>query len=340
MAAKDDPEKLLQLITKAKSILVTTHEHIDHDAVCSCLILYKILTVYLKKENVDVIVQQDHWPQFVKMNLPGLPVIQNRALGTYIDTKAYDLVCLVDAQDMARCLATTEPDASQSQHTIIFDHHPLGNMLVAKMLFNGILTSAAEQLYLVFRSVIPKIKSDKSIAYLVEIGMLADTNRFLYQDVVTANTFNLFAELFRTNPISIEKVSEQLLKYTRQSVSVLTHIFNNLILKNTYGYSIVTRDFYDDGHYTQEDLQSAKTEFLQVYLRSVDGINWGFLVKPRIEKYRWDINFRSKAKTVDVGKIAFKLGGGGHYGASSAVVTAQTPEAVIRMVFNAMGRKR
>ena len=320
-------------LEKASSILLVTHKNCDHDAICSILLLNYLIMNYFKKK-VTAIVQERSWPRFASIQPPGLKNITCINPETPVDTKPYDLIIMADCSFLERAILTEENMTAIENRLIIIDHH---DVAPSHGFLQGVImncSSAAELIYRLFNELVPDIHTDIVVAELTQIGIIADTNRFMYAESISRQTFEIMGELFETNPINIELLYYDISKTTRNSIYIFDHIVQNLQFKDDMAYSFVDPEFLSRHNYAETDFDSAKTTFLQIYLRAIEGVNWGFLLYKSRAKDNWKVSFRSIAGTVPVVNFAQALGGGGHTNAGSGTVEAETLEDAIHQVLD------
>jgi phosphoesterase RecJ-like protein len=82
-------------------------------------------------------------------------------------------------------------------------------------------------------------------------------------------------------------------------------------------YTYINRN--DLENWSNSEINEAFMFFKNNIIRFIQGVHWGFMIKPsREEPNNWWLSFRSTKGYQEVDKIAEKLGGGGHMYASGA----------------------
>ena len=119
---KRDREKFFEHISEAKNILIITHREMDHDAVTSALLTRYILHTHYHKD-ASIIIQDKAAPTFSKLDLPDIEIILNVGIETPVDTTPFDLILMVDARDLGRCITPSEKAEIVLKKTISIDHH-------------------------------------------------------------------------------------------------------------------------------------------------------------------------------------------------------------------------
>ena len=90
------------------------------------------------------------------------------------------------------------------------------------------------------------LKENKSCAEKLYIGLVGDTNRFLYY-YTTAKTFELVAYLFRETEIDFTKLYESMYLKSLHDLKFQSYVINNLTLtENGLGYLKIDQDILDE----------------------------------------------------------------------------------------------
>ena len=325
-------------IAGSNSILILTHTRVDHDAVCSLLLLKHILEHYFDKDDVNAIVQEDTWPQYESLKLPEIDSIRNLSAGESVDPNPFDLVFILDVPYVKRCPGVKSEIKNQSERLIIIDHHETAPEKERLLLINKKLSSTTEQIFSTFREIIPNIIEDETVVQLTQIGMLSDTNRFMHGDVLSADTFRTFGDLYEKYPLNIEHFTYNMTKYPRNCMKILCHVLENIEYSGDMAYSFIDPSFVQNNVCSFIDVHLVKGLFTKTLLRSLDGVNWGFLVYKTDDTDSWDVSFRAIEGTELVLSHAQKLGGGGHEYAAGADVEAKNTKSAVEKVLKAINR--
>jgi bifunctional oligoribonuclease and PAP phosphatase NrnA len=329
-------DNLMAFVQKASSICILTHDEVDPDAVCSQLLMSHILHTYSKKKSISLFVQENDWPQFHRLKLPGIEKVTNVPGPETLPLGEYDLVILLDCNGLSRTI-NVDTTEDLSNKLVIIDHHPMEAEDDYLLHINEQLSSTVELLYMLFLHSYPKIREDKIVSKLAQIGILADTGRFLHGNI-SPETFHTFGDMYRTNPLNLEEIAADIRTYSRVSFSLFNTIVENLVFDVPMAYSFIPRNSTVSGKITFLDIDSAKSIFINSFLRSIEGVDWGFLVYYIPDNDNWKVSFRARTGTVPVVDIAKALGGGGHTYAAGADIDADTPEEAVAVVLRTIAQ--
>lgn len=318
-------------LRQATNILCITHQRLDHDAITSVLLVRHILDTYYQK-NASVIIQDTLSSLLLDTPLPTVASATTVDPESIIDTRKYDCIVMVDTPSIARCIRSNETVEELYARTIVFDHHTTTPPHKTLFTINQQRSSAAEEVFATFFELIPNLTNDTTASTLTQIGILADTNRFMYSGSLSRETFQLFGMLYESSPINIEKVYYSTIQSTRHSLSVLKHIIDNMVLYDSFFYTYIDPTFLEKNTLTAEDEEAARTMFLVVHARSIPGINWGCLIRKLDGNNEWNVSFRAIHGTKNVLALARKLGGGGHTYAAGATFSANNLDDAIQQV--------
>jgi len=303
-------KQLKKKIEKAKNILVVSHRGPDMDAFCSMLLTKEFLNIYFPSKKV--IIKAKQLPSF---NIPGMHDI---TVVKTLDEGDEDLIIIVDAGEIR--LACDERDSldKTSKDIVIIDHHQtvIDN---GYLIINDNRSSAAEQVIFTFKEILgKKFKLTEEIAQLGQYGINADTGRFLYE-TTTPDTLRLYADLYEFSPIDLEEVTYKVNKFPQGSIDIMSELLKRIHIENDMAYTYI--DNSDLEKWNKSDANEAFTFIKNNIIRYIQGVHWGFMIKPsREEKNTWWLSFRGTKGYQRVDKIAEELNGGGHMYASGAKI--------------------
>jgi phosphoesterase RecJ-like protein len=332
-------KELKKLIEESEKVLITTHAIPDTDAKVSTAIVYHTLKNYFKKKDLDLLWQgKDKYPD-IELNLGESEEVSVRTRrDDQVDLSNYDLIILTDVDELRRALENTTGERKNYSIVVIDHHQPsVAGESEADLFINNQLSSASEQLYHTFKEIFgDEWAGDEYIARLIQYAIVDDTGRFMY-DSVKPSTYEVMAELIRVVKVDLEEFSHNMNRMTFNSYKVLQQALENFRVVDNYGYSWITKDFIIENNLTSEDYQAGAVMFLNDYMRRLEGIDWGFIVKESFAGTgEWGVSFRSIRGAKEVNKIAEKLGGGGHHWAASARLKAEDKDDAIQQVLSAV----
>ncbi len=322
-------EKLLKKeIKKAERVLLLSHKGPDVDAFCSMLLLYKILKdIYPQK---DVVLKARQYPN-VK-----LPLMRNIKIvdeGEALEPEGEDLVIVTDSSEWRMCLEDRDTIQNSTAPTFFIDHHrtdPETTKNGNSHYINEMRSSATEQVYVSLKRMFgKKFKLDKDIASLVQYGIVADTGRFLF-DLTTPDTFRIFAEVVEIHRVDLEEYEYKSSKFPREATEVVIEYLKTLTIEGDMAYMYISRDIIEKNNFKKHEVNEAYVFLKDKYLRFIQGVHWGFIVKPMFSNdEKWSVSFRSTKGYQDVEEIAKKLGGGGHEFSAAIKLKADSSDEVV-----------
>jgi len=303
-------KQLKRYIENANNILVVSHRGPDMDAFCSMLLVKEFLNIFFPSKKIVVKARQ--LPSF---NIPRMHDIERVET---IDEGEEDLIIIVDIPDLEFVCNPNETLFSTKKDIVVIDHHQKISKDY-KLVINEHRSSASEQVIETFKQILGKeFKLTKEIAALGQYGINADTGRFLYH-TTTPNTLRLFADLYEFYPIDLEEITYKIGKVPQESAKIVAHLLENINIIKDMAYTYISLEDVNQNHWKKSDIGKAVTFVKDNYLRFIQGVHWGFTLKPDIKKENiWWVSFRSTNGYQDVNEITKSLGGGGHIYASGA----------------------
>lgn len=331
-------EKLHKSLQKARKVLVTTHRGIDHDALFSMLLIDHIICTYYPNIRTKLLIRQKRWPSFKRFDLPGKSKIENLKTDSKVQTDDYDLVFVVDCTELRRTIDLVTEELPNK--LVIIDHHPNSPEITALININEARSSGTEQLYATFSDILGnKIETDSYVAELTQYGIIVDTDRFLF--LTNYKTFEIFSKCNKIHPIKMDQLYYKFRKNTKKSKLALNKILSNVQYKKDMAYSYVSPQFVARNKLSEDDVRSASGEFVMFYMRTIEGVNWGFIVRKSISTPKqWSVSFRAVEDTEDVRKYAEALDGGGHKYAAGAAFVAKNTQDAVKKVLNVIKKTR
>lgn len=316
---------LKKLIGKNNNILILTHKGPDFDGFCAGLILKKYLnTIYPKK---TVSFKTRHYPTQKISFMHEIEIAQTINVGDE------ELIILVDTGTWDMC--TTKDDTiqlTQSKMAIV-DHHDTKTMQ-ADVVVNENMSSATEQVLKYCKEVSgKKFKITEGIAFLGQVGIVFDTGRFLY-DNTKPETYELMAQLRRIYPVDLENFEYKSTKFPMETLLPLKIYIQNIHIQGDMAYTYITNEDIESNGISKMGLNNAQEFVRDKIIRYIQGVHWGFVVKPYLKKENiWLALFRSTKGYQGVAEIAEALGGGGHqYAAASKIQATNGDDATQKVL--------
>jgi len=323
----DKKHKLLKkYIKKANNILIISHLGPDPDAFCSMLLLKEAIKQIYTKKVVKIKAKQ--MPNFNIPTMKDIEVVERLEEGNE------DLIIITDMTGMKNCTEGDDPLRNTKKRIIVIDHHS-SNDDVVDLTINEKRSSAAEQVYISMREIFGKnLIITKEMSAITQYGIIADTNRFLYS-LTTPETLRIYADLREINPIDIEVFTYNSEKFPPESLHYLETFLKNITTVEDMAYTFIDKQ---PGGEKIASIRRASGFIINNIIRQIQGVHWGFTVKPSNKKDHWDISFRSTTGYQNVRKIAEMLGGGGHDLASGGRIDAPTVEKAVEKVLEIINK--
>jgi phosphoesterase RecJ-like protein len=320
---------LNNLIQSSQSILLLTHRGPDVDAFCSMILLYKILKSYYPEKNVQMQAKQQ-----ASLNLPGMQEIK---IVEKISDQRFDLVLVTDALDYRMCLEEGEDDLDYTNIPFAFiDHHDT-RIDNGALVINNNASSATEEVYSTFKEILgEKLVLDTDLAKLIQYGIVADTGRFLFENT-TPDTMRVFADAKAVFPVDLEEYEYKTKKFPIDITPAISEYLKSLTVEGDMAYVQIKREAIGRLGLTKQGLNEAQTFMRDSFVRYIQGVHWGFVIKPDYEDAdSWFVSFRSTKGYQEVNKIAEELGGGGHQYAAGALMKGSSDEEILNRVLEAI----
>lgn len=297
-------KQILEEIKKANRILLNCHASPDADTVSSSLAMYQVLTQMGKKVRV---VCPDSLPSELKF-LPNSSVFEKTDFSSF-DYSDIDLFIVMDTSTWDR--VTGDKEVSLPDIKIIkIDHHSSGENFGIIELVHPKSSATCELLYEIFQDWEIKVQNDLATCLLA--GILADTGSFQFE--VEPKTLRIGADLMESGA-DREAIRINLFRSMDfENAKYLGKLFNSLHLEQEYKFMWTALSSDDVGQYGF----LIETYLLDVFLQSTAKTDFGMRIIEK-EKGKVSVSFRSRTG-FDTGKIASKLGGGGHIYASGATL--------------------
>lgn len=286
-------KKIYKEIKKNDTIVIARHVGADPDALGSSIGLKEIIFHNFPNKKVYVV---------------GCPASRFRYLGILdrFDDSMYDnaLLIVTDTPDKRRVDGV---DVTRFKSVIKIDHHPFIES------FGGIewiddSASSASQMIMEF-SFAMKLTIPVSAAEKLYIGLVADTNRFLFK-YTTPKTFMLVSKLIETTSLDFTPLYDNLYLRPIKELKFQSFITNSLkITENGFGYAYITDEMLNEYGVDAATAGNMVNNFN--YIDEV--VAWAIFSEDR-NNSNVRISIRSRGPIIN--EAAAKFGGGGHIYAS------------------------
>lgn len=299
--------KIYRKIKKYNTIVIARHVGADPDALASQIALRDSIKKTFPKKNVYAI---------------GYPASKFKYLGNLdkFQESMYEnsLLIVTDTPDKKR-IDGVDPD--RFDYSIKIDHHPFIEKTCKLELIDDTASSASQLVIeLIFKS---GLKLDKDIAGKLYIGLVADTNRFLFS-YTTDKTFSLVSKLVNKTNLNFGPLYDNLymrpLKEARFQGYITEHM---TITEHGLGYILL-----DEKTLTDFDVDAATAGNMVNNFNYIDEIvAW---VVFSYDKSNDTIRGSIRSRGPIINEVASHFNGGGHIFASG--VRLKTNEEVDALV--------
>ncbi len=323
-------KKFKQLIEKSKNILIITHRSPDIDAFCS-MIMTKLFIEQLDPRK-NVVMKARQMPT---ANLPGMKAIH---VVEELREGEEDLIIVTDAGKMDLCLDFARDQLKDTSKEIVcIDHHTEVENNTDGFVINEKRSSATEQIFASFKDILgKKFVLTRDIAELIQYGIVADTGRFLYE-TTTPDTLRIFADAKQVFNVDMEAMSYNAAKFPKEASPAIISYLKTLTIEKDMAYMYISLDEIEKAGLTKTGVNEAQAFLRDRYIRFIQGVHWGFVIKPDFDNQdTWFVSFRGTKGYQEVGEIAQLLGGGGHPYASASPLKAKTAEEALEKVLAAI----
>jgi len=312
-------EKAVECIRKNKSFLVTSHTHLEGDALGAELAFYRLLRAMGKSA---VIVNNDPVPLRYEF-LPGVNTIKK--YNRQVKNIKFDCFAILDCSDLNRCGQVSSINAS-GKPILNIDHH-ISNVRFGRVNWvESKASSCSELVFKLFKKL--RIPFNKETALLLYVGILTDTGSFRYTNT-TSFAHQAAAELIK-HKIPVNKIYK--------------HIYENM---NTGEFGVLTKILpkikficdgraswfkVDNGLLKDRVISLDITESVLNFARAIKGVEVAAAFRRNLgAKDEVRVNLRSTGK-IDVNKIAKFFGGGGHRAASGCTIKGPVKSAIKKVL--------
>lgn len=307
MFKKDIRKTIYNTIKKYDTIVIARHIGADPDALASSIALRDIISNTFPNKRVYAV---------------GTPASRFRFIGILdkVTEEMYDnaLLIVTDTPDKKRVDGV---DISRFKYKIKIDHHPFIEQYCDLEWIDDSASSASQLVMeLVFNT---KLKLTKEAAEKLYVGLVADTNRFLYY-YTTDKTFNLVSELIRRTNIDFTGLYEQLYTKPVKEAKFQGYVANNFhITENGLAYLKI-----EDEVLKQFDIDSSTASNMVSEFNYIDEIiAWVIFTN---DKSSDTIRGSIRSRGPIINEVASHFGGGGHIFASGVrLKDMETVEALV-----------
>lgn len=301
--------KVIELIKKANSVVILSHDREDADAVGSSFAMRLALLgmgkdaecIFSEIPEERIHFLGDDYTVYDEKNIPSV-----------------DLCLCLDCGDIKR-IGKRKAIFEAAETTACIDHHHTNVGFCDADYIDSKAPATGEILYNLFTQM--DVEITKDIARQLYAAISSDTGSFKYSNV-RPETFTIAAELIKKN-INHAEIARKLFDTENlKTIKFKGHLMNNLEQYFDGKLNIVMAP---DSLISQYGIEEKDTGDIVNIPRAVNGCEIAVSIREAKEKNK--ISFRSNGK-YDVSKLAEKFGGGGHIMAAGAAFRSKTIDQV------------
>lgn len=298
-------KRLLKTIKRYDTIVIARHIGVDPDALCSQLALRDA----------------------IRLNFPEKKVI---AIGTGSQKFAHiGKLDKLEKVDNALLIVTDTPDKKRIDSAVLsdfsyivkIDHHPFVEDFGGLEIINDQASSACEIIMELLIQM--KLALNSSIAELLYMGLVSDSNRFLF-DSSTSHLFSLISYYLDKYPFDLSKCYQKLYLRPLNEVRLEGYISLNMtVTENGLGYIPIT-----DAIIQKYGVDSASAGNMINNFNFIKEVLVWVTMTEDVKNDQIRISIRSRGPVIN--QVAEKYHGGGHKFASG--VRVKTMEEAMKII--------
>jgi len=286
-------KQIYKQIKKYNKIVIARHVGADPDALGSTLGLKEVILNTFPNKEVYVV---------------GAPAARHRYIGTldrFSDDMYEDsLLIVLDTPNMSRIDGV---DVDKFKYKIKIDHHPFIEKYADIELIDDTSSSASQ--LIVELVVNTKLKLNKEAAEKLFIGIVGDTNRFMYY-YTTPKTFDLVSYMLEQTNLDFTNLYENMYMRTLHDLRFQSYVINTLTLtEDGFGYLKLNQDVLDEYGIDA----STATNVVNNLTYIEDMYAWAIFA---YDKANDNIRGSIRSREIIINEVAANYNGGGHIYAS------------------------
>lgn len=290
-------KKIYKLIKKYDKIILARHVGPDPDALGSTLGLKEAILETFPNKKVYAV---------------GAPAARHRYIGIVDkftdDMYENSLLVVLDTPNISRIDGV---DVSRFECKIKIDHHPFIEKFADIEYIDDTASSASQLVVELIKNT--KLKLNKLAAEKLFIGIVGDTNRFLYY-YTTDKTFDLISYMIKETNFEFTKLYEPMYLRSLHDLKFQSYIISNLTLtEDGFGYIKIEQDIldeYETDAATATNISNNLTYIENMYV-------WAIFAYDKVNN---NIRGSIRSRGPIINNIAEKYNGGGHIYASGVRV--------------------
>ncbi len=290
-------KKIFKEIKKFDTIVIARHVGVDPDAMSSQIALRDSIKLTFPNKKVMAVGTGSAKFKYIG-NLDKMEIDDN------------SLLIIVDTPDMKRVDISSMEGFKKK---IKIDHHPFIEEFCDLEYIEDTASSAAEIIMKLIKET--KLECNKEIAKTLFIGLVADSNRFLFNSC-TESTFALVSYYLGEYQFNMNEVYQQMYVRPLKEVRLEGFISENIkVTDNGVGYIKITDDIIN-----KYKVDSASAGNMVNNFNFIEEILVWLTITEDVKNGLIRISIRSRGP--EINQVAEKYNGGGHKFASGAKVSS------------------
>ncbi len=293
---KETLKKIYNEIKKFNTIYIVRHIGPDPDAISSQIALRDMIKLTFPEKKVYAIGQSVSKFKFIGK------------LDKIDDNISYEdsLIITLDVPNKARVDGIS---VDNFKHVIKIDHHPFIEKFSDLELIDTNACSACEILLDLANTT--RFKLNKEIARVLMIGIISDSNRFLFKPT-DDKTLHKAADLVEKYSLNLQEIYEPIYMRPISEIRLMGYIYSNLkVTKNKFAYIILENDIVSSFNGDASSASNMVNELSYIE----DFYVWLFVTYDEKNEI-FKISIRSRGPVIN--ELAQKYNGGGHVFSSGA----------------------
>ena len=309
---KDKLKSIYSEIRKFKTIYIVRHIGPDPDAVASEVALRDTIKLTFPSKEVYSI---------------GASVARFKYIGKLDKVSSFDyessLVITLDLPNISRVDGL---NLEKFKNVIKIDHHPFVEKIGYLEYIDEKATSTCEILLDLVNNT--KLKMNEHIAKTLMIGIISDSNRFLFYPSDEKILYKV-ADLVKKYKLNLQEIYDEIYKKPMSELRLMGYIASNLkVTKNKFAYIILENDIVNSFNADASSASNMVNDFGNIE----EFIAWMFVTKD-VKNDLFKVNIRSRGPIIN--EVAARYNGGGHKFSSGArVKTMEELEMLINDLDN------
>ena len=288
-------KKIFKEIKKYDTIVIARHVGVDPDAMASQIALRDSIKLTFPEKKVLAVGTGS--AKFVFLGKLDKYEKLNNAL-----------LIVTDTPDKKRVDTAA---VSDFKYSIKIDHHPFIEEFGGLEVIEDDKTSTCEIIMKIIEDT--ELKCNKEIAELLYMGLVSDSNRFLFNST-TANTFQRVSNYLRDYDFDLSEIYNKLYLRPLSEVRLEGYISLNMkVTDNKLGYVVISNDIINEYGVDSASAGNMINDFN--YIKEV--LVWATITED-IKNNQYRISIRSRGP--EINKVAELHHGGGHKMASGVRV--------------------